>query len=183
MTQKAGSRKILILAFPCMLIATILACRGDFINDMPPQENSTPTVVVEMVDRETIIPANAVKILAETDEHPPQLFSSEFESPAPVNGEVNTAGAEDSPFISNDGNVLYFFFTPDVNVPVEKQILDGATGIYQSDKIAGVWGKPKRIILHDAGKISGDGCEFILGELMYFLYSKRRVYWHALVHC
>ena len=168
MTQKAGSRKILILAFPCMLIATILACRGDFINDIPPQENSIPTVVVEMADRETIIPANAVKILAETDEHPPQLFSSEFESPAPVNGEVNTAGAEDSPFISIDGNVLYFFFTPDVNVPVEKQILDGATGIYQSDKIAGVWGKPKRIILHDAGKISGDGCEFILGELMYF---------------
>jgi hypothetical protein len=34
---------------------------------------------------------------------------------------VNTAGAEDSAFITSNGSAFYFFFTPDMSIPVEKQ--------------------------------------------------------------
>jgi hypothetical protein len=33
---------------------------------------------------------------------------------------VNTAGGEDSPFVTPDGNTLYYVFTPDVNIPAER---------------------------------------------------------------
>jgi len=46
---------------------------------------------------------------------------------------VNTAGAEDSAFIL-PGHGIYFFFTPSSSVPAEKQLTDGATGIYYSEK-------------------------------------------------
>ena len=75
------------------------------------------------VDRENKIPVDALKILPEDDDHPPILHSDEFEEPVPLSYPVNTAGAEDSPFILTDGGNLYFFFTPDVRIPVEKQLL------------------------------------------------------------
>ena len=40
---------------------------------------------------------------------------------------VNTSGREDSPFLLPDGQTLYFFFTPDVSIPAEKQLFDGVT--------------------------------------------------------
>jgi hypothetical protein len=51
-----------------------------------------------------------------------------------VPGRVNTAGAEDSPFITPDGNTLIFFFPSDPNIPAEDQLGDGVTGIYISYK-------------------------------------------------
>jgi hypothetical protein len=122
----------------------------------------------KIVDRETKIPANAVKMTPENDDHPPEAYSDEYERPVPVPGEVTTAGAEDSPFITPDGNTLYFFFTPDASVPAEKQILDGVTGIYASKKVKGLWGDPERIFLQDTGKLAMDGCEFVLGDVMWF---------------
>ena len=130
--------------------------------------NETNLTVLPRIDRETKIPANAIKISPETDATPPQASSSEYEQPVPVSGDVNTAGAEDSPFITPDGNTLYFFFTPDVSLPVEKQILDGVTGIYKSNMVEGRWGQAERIILQDPGKLAGDGCEFVLGDVMWF---------------
>ena len=122
---------------------------------------------VEM-DRESKIPPDAVKMTPQTDFAPPISYSPEYSEPVPVPGLVNTAGAEDSAFVMPEGNTLYFFFTPDVRVPIEKQIVDGVTGIYVSSKINGSWAKPERIILQDPGKISGDGCEFVLGDKMWF---------------
>ena len=139
---------------------TILAC----LSTTPP----VPAPTGLPLGRESKIPASAVKVLPENDEHPPLVLSGDFEEPVPIPGEVNTAGAEDSPFISQDGNTLYFFFTPDVNVPVEKQILDGVTGLYVSHKVNGMWGEPERIILQDPGKLAMDGCEFVQGNLMWF---------------
>jgi hypothetical protein len=104
----------------------------------------------------------------ESDPHPPLLLSAEFEEPVPVPGAVNTAGAEDSPFILPDGNTLYFFFTPDVSVPVERQLYDGVTGIYVSRKSGGLWGEAQRIPLQDPEKIALDGCEFVQGDVMWF---------------
>jgi len=163
-----SSRNFLILAIAWFVIASILACSGDLSSAPGPSENPASTTVVETVERESKSPVNAVKISPETDQLPPQLQSDEYEKPVPILGSVNTAGAEDSPFITSDGKTLYFFFTPDVNVPVDSQILDGVTGIYISTMDAGEWSKPERIILQDPGKLAGDGCGFILDEIMWF---------------
>jgi hypothetical protein len=85
-----------------------------------------------------------------------------------VGAPVNTAGAEDSPFVMPDGNTLYFFFTPDMNVPPERQLLDGVTGIYVSTRQGGAWSTPERVLLQDAGKLALDGCEFVQGDVMWF---------------
>ncbi|MBW3022625.1 hypothetical protein KY308_00795 [Candidatus Woesearchaeota archaeon] len=123
---------------------------------------------VTYADRESKIPSDAVKITPEMDVAPPKLNSEDYENPVPLPYPVNTAGAEDSPFITPDGNTLYFFFTPDVRVPVEKQLIDGVTGIYVSKKVNGEWQKPERVILQDKGKLSLDGCEFVQGNKMLF---------------
>jgi len=131
--------------------------------------SQTPTQLPQpVILRNQKIPDNAVKILPQADTAPPVSLSSEFEQPVPVPGLVNTAGGEDSPFIMPDGNTLYFWFTPDVNLPAEIQVMDGVTGIYISRLVAGEWEDPNRVMLQDPGKLAGDGCEFILGSLMWF---------------
>ena len=141
------------------LMAPAWGCAG------PAAEQPTQTPVVE---RKTLIPPGAVKMGPETDSHPPEVLSSEYEKPVPVPGSINTAGGEDSDFVTPDGNILYFFYTPDINVPVETQLLDGVTGLYESNRVDGLWGKPQRIILHDSGQLSLDGCYFIHGNVMWF---------------
>lgn len=131
--------------------------------------------ISQSVDRETKIPSDAVKMHPETDVTPPQLHSSEYEQPIPIPGWVNTAGGEDGSFISADGDTLFFFFTPDVSVPVEKQLLDGVTGLYVSQKVNGMWNRPQRILLQDFGKLALDGCEFILGNRMWFCSTREGV--------
>ncbi|MFH0884437.1 MAG: hypothetical protein V1861_01890 [Candidatus Micrarchaeota archaeon] len=126
-----------------------------------PQQQKIPT-------RDEAIPPSAVKITPATDIYPPILNSSEFENPVPLEGPVNTAGAEDSPFITPDGNTLFFFFTPDPNIPVEKQLFDNVTGIWVSKKSGGTWSEPERVVLQDAGKLSLDGCEFVQGDKIWF---------------
>ncbi len=142
----------LVLAWACAL--GLLACSAPAAAPAP--------------QRETMIPASAPKFAPENDAHPPVLLSGEFESPQPVPGRLNTAGAEDSPFITPDGGTLYFFFTPDLNIPPEKQLLDGVTGIYAARWEGGAWGQPQRVLLQDAGQQALDGCEFVSGETMWF---------------
>ena len=131
-------------------------------------ETPAPTTSAMIPERESAIPSDAVKMSPETDPSPPQLFSEEFEPPMPVPGLVNTAGAEDGVFITPDGSTMYFFFTPDVDVPVEEQILDGVTGLYVSQLDDGRWGKPERIILQEPGKLAMDGCAFVQDDRMWF---------------
>jgi len=114
------------------------------------------------------IPADAVKVTPDTDLFPPILHSNEWEEPVPLGPEINTAGAEDSPFIPIDRDELYFFFTPDVNVPAEQQIFDEVTGIYVSAQQGTSWGNAERVWLQDAGKLSLDGAEFVKGNEMLF---------------
>ncbi len=125
------------------------------------QDNSLPT-------RASRIPSDAVKVTPQTDAAPPKSLSPEYADPVPVQGRVNTAGAEDSAFILPDGNTLYFFFTPDVRLPVEKQVLDPTVGIYVSKKTDSGWSEPDRVVLQDPGKLALDGAEFVQGNLMYF---------------
>jgi hypothetical protein len=112
------------------------------------------------------IPGDAVKGTPATDPFPPFTVSSEWEAPMPMPGPVNTAGGEDSPFITPDGQEFYFFFTPDVRVPVEKQILDSVTGMWQSRLSGGQWAEPERVVLSD--DISLDGCQIVFGDTMWF---------------
>jgi hypothetical protein len=123
---------------------------------------------IQIIPRQQKIPTSAIKVLPQTDVAPPVTLSSEYEQPVPVPGSVNTPGGEDSPFIMPDGNTLYFWFTPVVNLPAQVQVTDGVTGIYVSRLVAGEWEEPHRIMLQDPGKLAGDGCEFILDNLMWF---------------
>jgi len=154
---------ILILVLTVIFVGA--GCEEENVNGVEPtpQPTAQPTI-----SRESKIPSDTVKVTPEMDIYPPQLHSDEWDEPIPVPGLVNTAGAEDSPFIMPDGNTLYFFFTPDVDIPVEKQLLDGVTGIYVSEKVNGVWLEPERVMLHDPGKLSLDGCTFVQGNMMWF---------------
>lgn len=115
------------------------------------------------------IPGTTVKVTPSQDKHPPILHSGLYEEPVPLNSGVNTPGGEDSPFITPDGATLYFFFTPDVSVPAEKQLFDGVTGIWASTRLLdGTWGEAERILLQDAGKLALDGAEFIQEDVMLF---------------
>jgi hypothetical protein len=122
---------------------------------------------ITLHERLEAIPANAQKMLPGNDIYPPVLHSNMYEIPVPLSDPITTAGAEDSPFILPDGKTLYFFFTPDVKIPPEKQLLDGVTGIYQSVKTPnGNWSKPERVILND--DIALDGAEFVQSDTLWF---------------
>lgn len=130
------------------------------------------TVRVANLTRADAISPNAVKVTPETDQHPPVLeatFSHLWEDPVPVGAPINTAGGEDSPFITPDGNTLYFWFTPDVSIPAEGQVDDRVTGIYRSDKTTGgEWTEPERVYLTYYDEPSLDGAHTIRDDTMWF---------------
>jgi hypothetical protein len=121
----------------------------------------------DLKTREETIPPDAVKMTPATDCWPPLLLDSVlWEPPVPVPGRVNTAGAEDSPFITPDGQNLYFFFTPDPDIPAERQVIDRVTGIWWSKRSGDTWAEPERVYLGEVEAL--DGCEFVQGDTMWF---------------
>lgn len=131
-------------------------------------DDNNPQIDYPNVDRETKIPKDIIKGDTANDQYPPVLHSTDFEKPVPLPYPLNTAGAEDSPFILPDGNTLYFFFTPDVRILPEKQLLDSVTGVWVSRKVDGNWQKPTRVWLQDPGKLALDGAVCIQGTEMWF---------------
>ncbi|MDD1747868.1 MAG: hypothetical protein LUQ16_08910 [Methanomassiliicoccales archaeon] len=119
-------------------------------------------------DRLESIPSDAVKALPSSDIYPPELHSPSWQSPVPVPGPINTAGAEDSPFVLPDGSGLYFFFTPDVRKPANEQLFDGVSGIWYSQWNGSGWSEPSRVWLQDKGKLALDGAAFVQGDEMWF---------------
>jgi hypothetical protein len=160
----AGSRG---LAKPVFAVIAIIIMAVAVFAALSLQQQQAPEDI-EVPDRESSIPTDAVKMTPETDLYPPILHSDEWSEPVPLSSAVDTAGGEDSAFVTPDGKMLYFFFTPDVNVPVEKQVLDGLTGIYVSRWQNGAWSKAERVILQDPGKLALDGAEFVQGDTMWF---------------
>lgn len=118
--------------------------------------------------RSVAIPPDAEKMSPQEDDHPPILHAEGWSDPVPLPGPINTAGAEDSPFVSPDGRRFFFFFTPDVQTPVEEQVSDGVTGIYVSTYLESVFGAPERVLLQDPGKLALDGCHFFDGFTLWF---------------
>ncbi|MDD5093190.1 MAG: hypothetical protein PHV74_02275 [Dehalococcoidia bacterium] len=103
------------------------------------------------------MPSNAIKVTPKTAVYPTVLHSSQWAIPVPVSAPISSAGTEDSPFVTPDGNTLYFFFTPDVKVPAEKQLIDGTTGIYVSHRIDSAWQEPQRVVLNDDLSLDDEG--------------------------
>lgn len=123
-------------------------------------------------DRHRKIPQDVVKMTPISDTFPPILLDTvHFLPPVPMAGRINTAGAEDSPYITPDGRSFYFFFTPDVRVSAEKQLLDSVTGIYWAKKSNDTWTEPERVILHN--DIALDGCQVVKGDTMWFASVRR----------
>lgn len=129
---------------------------------------SNPVASYPIVTREEKLPSDIVKRTPQTDHHPPILYSDEFETPVPLPHVINTSGAEDSPFITPDGNTLYFFFTPDVRVSPNQQLFDDVTGIWVSNKSGDAWTIPQRVWLQKPGKLALDGAPCVQGDEMWF---------------
>ena len=118
-------------------------------------------------DRESSIPEDAVKMTPETDDYPPILHSDEYEEPVPLDV-IDTAGAEDSPFIPSDRDELYFVFVKDVREDVYVQIRDPVNGIWVSKFENGSWQEPELVVLQDKDKLALNGCTFVQGNEMLF---------------
>ena len=158
-----GSKAVAKLHAVLLAVCIILALVAVIVLSNQPAENGQPSPT-----RQSAIPYGALKMTPEMDGHPPILHSDEWMQPVPLGSAINTAGGEDSPFMLPDGKTLYFFFTPNVTVPVEKQLFDGVTGIYVSKQQNGEWGIAERVVLQDAGKLALDGAEFVSGNTMWF---------------
>jgi len=114
------------------------------------------------------LPTDIAKMTPADDAFPPILHSDRFEKPVPVPAPVSTSGAEDSPYVSEDGNTLWFFFTPDARVPAQKQLFDGVTGIWEARRSGAHWLEPTRVVLNGAGQLCLDGAECVQGRTMWF---------------
>ncbi len=162
--------RILFLLFSALLLA---GCPQETAPEIPtpepqpePEPEPEPESNLVIYPRESKIPEDAVKMTPEIDNYPPVLHSDEFEEPVPMPYPINTKGAEDSAFITPDGNNFYVWFTPDPNIPVQEQMVDGVTAIYWSKKVNGEWQEPERLILND--DLSLDGCLFVQEDKAWF---------------
>ncbi len=119
------------------------------------------------VDRLALIPSGATKVLPADDATPPVLHSVEFTEPIPV-PVINTAGAEDAPFIPAGEDVMYFFFAGDPNLDPPIQVRDPGNGIWVSERLDGTWQEPTLVRLQDPGQLALNGCPAVSGDEMLF---------------
>jgi len=153
MSRKGKIALAVVLAFVLILAVIIIT---------QPREEE----VIGQAERLAAIPSDAVKMTPETDINKPVVHSDLWEQPVPLPGPANSAGAEDSPYITSNGTWFFFFFTPDVDVPPEKQLIDGVTGIWWTQRVGDNWSSPEKIVLHD--DVSLDGAQNVVGTTMWF---------------
>jgi hypothetical protein len=147
------------------LILTVLACGGSPATSTRSPLSPTHTAM----DRYGLL---GDKVSPEDDFWPPTT-SNGWSKPEPLPFPLNTAGAEDSPFITPDNLTMYFFFTPDISIPAEKQLYDGVTGIWSSERRENGWSEPIHITLVDGGELVLDGCGFVLDDEMWFCSARQ----------
>ena len=154
-------RKGALLAIGAVVVAVMLVSIYMMVGTGDEGENKSKS-------RQEAIPSDAVKVLPAIDHYPPVLHSSEWQQPMPLEGPINTAGAEDSPFVLSDGSALYFFFTPDVRKSANEQLFDGVSGIWVSNWNGSNWSEPTRVWLQEEGELALDGAAFVQGDEMWF---------------
>lgn len=117
--------------------------------------------------RADVIPTDITKGAPDNDPFVPVMLSQDFEAPVPLAAPVTTAGAEDSPFFTPDGEHLFFFFAPDARVPASEQLQDCTAGIWHAAiDSSGTIAEPERLLLSD--DVALDGCPtFANGELTF----------------
>ena len=158
--------------FPISIsILMLMACNAPPLTPGNPAQ-ATADAVLSPIDRLAAIPAEAVK-MNQTDDPWQPVASAGWSKPEPLGAPINTAGGEDSPFITLDGLAFYFFFTPDVRIPAEKQLLDGVTGIWVAHWTGAEWGRPERVLLAKPGELHLDGCPYVLGNWMAFCSARQ----------
>lgn len=149
------------IGFSIFLSFSLLAFFAGQINSNKAKSNPIP-------ERESLIPANTIKMGPENDPNPPRSLSDEYEDPIPLPYPVNTRGAEDSPFILPDGNTLYVWFTPDANLEAAAQAVDQATGIYKFERTLESWSEAERLWLAGPDEAHLDGCAFFQDDRIWF---------------
>lgn len=154
-----GLMRIKILSFATSFLASILVLGCQQATAIGEE---TPVVVSRYQG------ITAAKVTEIMDTHPPILHNSGWEQPIPITGAVNSAGLEDSPFITMDGNTLFIFYTPSSERSAHEQISDGVTGIYRAEWVDGAWSEPERVMLSNAGEKALDGCPFYLNGSLWF---------------
>ncbi len=162
-------RRLAVVAALVVLVAVIAASLGSYVGRNGGGQGPTTTVTSTVVgnqERYASIPLSAQKYTPQNDTHPPVLHSNQWQHPIPMPGPINTAGAEDSPFITPDGNWFFFFFTPNLRLPASQQLGDGVTGIWWSTKEGSGWSDPVKVSLGSSQSL--DGCEFVQGDVMWF---------------
>ncbi len=157
-------RPLALLGFGLAALALV----GGLAGCGQPADPQTQGLDLDNTARLAAIPTTAAKVTLEQDQVPPVLHSGRWQQPVPLAGPVNTAGAEDSPYVTPDGGEFYFFFTPDMNIPLQQQLTDGVTGIWVSrrDPETGGWSDPVRVALGASTCL--DGCEVVWGDTMWF---------------
>ena len=173
MLASGHKAKLLFCILAVVVLSLTTGCAGTPVSPPTPKPVPVPTITRT---RAEAIPASAIKMTPASDTTPPKLHSTEFQEPILLGSGVNTAGGEDSAFIMPDGKTLYFFFTPDVTIPAEKQLLDGVTGIWVARKQGGEWSQAERIVLDDKNEMALDGCVFVQGDEMWFCSARKGNY-------
>ena len=158
------------------LLVVILLGSGLYISF---NQGSKPTdnlnTQTPKINRSSKIPSNAVKITPDNDSFRPSLHTGIFEKPVQLPRTIDTAGAEDSPFITLDGKTLYFFFTPDPSVPAEKQLFDNVTGIWRSMKTDEKWSEAEYVNL-TTGDLHLDGAATVASDELWFASARKDNY-------
>ena len=150
-------RKLGVLSVLSLSGLSVFGCQ-----QTPAANMDVPVVVSRYED------ITAVKVTQIEDKYPPIVHSEAWEQPVPISGAVNSAGLEDSPFITADGTTLFFFYTPSAERAAQEQVNDGVTGIYRSHRVDGAWGEPERMWLVDTGELALDGCPFYHDGSLWF---------------
>jgi hypothetical protein len=150
-------RKLAVFSILSLSGLSVFGCQ-----QTPDTNVDVPAVISRYEDITT------AKVTQTEDIHPPIVHNDAWEPPIPIAGAVNSAGLEDSPFITSDGTTLFFFYTPSAERAAQEQVKDGVTGIYRADWKNGEWGEPERVVLSAAGEVALDGCPFYQNGRLWF---------------
>ncbi len=156
----AGERRKGSLSISIMTLFSVAILVSGCTGSRPPQ--------VKWPSRGSLIPPDAMKRTPDSDQHPPVSHLPGWKKPVPMPAPISSAGAEDSAYMSPDGSTFFFFFTPDVRLPPEKQLAQGATGIYYSMKTEAGWSLPQRARLAGSPTAALDGAETLRGNTLWF---------------